>query len=215
MKMSPATAMRYVSTLVTLGYVVRDPNTKQYRITPKVLSLGFAFLRDMDLRTRVSSHLLEASRQLNVGAQCGILDGTEIVYVERIQMNSIVDLDIPVGSRMPAYCTALGRVILAFMDRAAAEEILDESDLVAHTPYTVTDKSALLASLDEISAQGFAMNRQELFLGRNAMAAPVFRSGAVEGAVGFSFPYQKEKEAAFEKNLVEVLKDISMKASFT
>jgi IclR family transcriptional regulator, pca regulon regulatory protein len=210
---SPATATRYVSTLVALGYVVRSSATRQYRIAPKVLSLGFSLLRNMDLRTRVSTHLMEASRRLNVGAQCGILDGTEIVYVERIQINLIVDLDIPVGSRLPAYCTALGKVILAFMDRAAAEKIIEESNLAPHTPYTETDKSRLLASLVGIRSQGFAINRQELFLGRNAMAAPVFRNGVIEGAIGFSFPFQKQLEEEFEKNLVEVLKDISKKAS--
>lgn len=210
---SPATATRYVMTLASLGYVIRDPVTKQFRISPKVLSLGFSLLRDMDLRTRVSSHLLEASRRLNVGAQCAILDGTEIVYVERIQINVIVDLDIPVGSRLPAYCTALGKVILAFMDPDEAERIIRDSDLVAHTPYTETNPAKLIASLEGIRKQGFAINRQELFLGRNAVAAPVFRNGAVEGAIGFSFPFQKEKKAGFEQNLVEVLKDISKKAS--
>ncbi len=211
--MSPSTAMRYVMTLVSLGYVVRDPASKQFRISPKVLSLGFSFLRDMDLRTRVSSHLMEAVRRLNVGAQCGILYGTEIVYVERIQMNTLVDLDIPIGSRLPAYCTALGKVILAFMDRSEAERIIMESDLVAHTAYTETDPAKLLASLEEIRGQGFAINRQELFLGRNAVAAPVFRHGTVEGAIGFSFPLQREGEEGFEQKLVDVLKDISKKAS--
>jgi IclR family transcriptional regulator, pca regulon regulatory protein len=211
--MSPSTAMRYVMTLVSLGYVVRDPASKQFRISPKVLSLGFSFLRDMDLRTRVSSHLMEAVRRLNVGAQCAILYGTEIVYVERIQMNTIVDLDIPIGSRLPAYCTALGKVILAFMDPGESEGIIRDSDLVAHTAYTETNQAGLLASLEEIRKQGFAVNRQELFLGRNAVAAPVFRHGAVEGAVGFSFPFQREEEAGFEQKLVEILKDISKKAS--
>jgi IclR family pca regulon transcriptional regulator len=213
--MTPSTVTRYVMTLVSLGYVIRDPATKQFRISPKVLSLGFSLLHNMDLRTRVSSHLLEAARRLNVGAQCGILDGTEIVYVERIQMNAIVDLDIPVGSRLPAYCTALGKVILAFMDREEAEKIIRDSDLVAHTAYTEVNQVNLILSLEPIRKQGFAINRQELILGRNAMAAPVFRNGAVEGAVGFSFPFQKEEEAGFEQNLVEVLKDISKKASLT
>jgi IclR family pca regulon transcriptional regulator len=212
-EMSPATATRYVMTLVSLGYVIRDPVTKQFRISPKVLSLGFSLLRDMDLRTRVSSHLLEASRRLNVGAQCGILDGTEIVYVERIQINAIVDLDIPVGSRLPAYCTALGKVILAFMDLDEAKRIIRDSKLVAHTPYTETNQAKLISSLEVIRKQGFAINRQELILGRNAMAAPIFRNGVVEGAIGFSFPFQKGKEACFEQNLVDVLKDISKKAS--
>jgi IclR family transcriptional regulator, pca regulon regulatory protein len=214
-RMSPATATRYVMTLVSLGYVIRDPANKQFRISPKVLSLGFSFLRNMDLRTRVSSHLLEAARRLNVGAQCGVLDGTEIVYVERIQMNAIVDLDIPVGSRLPAYCTALGKVILAFMDREQAAGIIRESDLVAHTHFTEIDQDKLISSLEVIRKQGFAINRQELILGRNAMAAPIFRNDAVEGAIGFSFPFQKEKETGFEQNLVEVLKDISRKASLT
>ncbi|MCX5817224.1 MAG: IclR family transcriptional regulator [Proteobacteria bacterium] len=211
--MGPSTATRYAATLMHLGYVRRDPGTKQFRLTPKVLSLGFALLRDMDLRTRVASHLLDAAQQLNVGAQCAILDGTEIVYIERIRMNTLIDLDIPVGSRLPAYCTALGKAVLAFMDQASVEKIINETNMIAYTPYTETNKAGFLRTLDDTRRRGFAINRQELILGRDAVAAPIFRNGKVEGSIGFSFPFDENHKDTFEAKLAQVLIDISKKVS--
>ena len=107
-------ATRYVQTLLELGYLNRDPQTKEIQPCPKILSLGFSLLKDMDLQARITPYLAEVNREYGVGSQCVILDETEIVYVERFRARSIVGLDLTIGSRIPAHCTALGRAILAF-----------------------------------------------------------------------------------------------------
>jgi len=132
--MGLGTATRYVQTLIELGYLIRDPSTKKYRLSPKILSLGFGLLKDMDLRARLTPYLSEINRELGVGAQCAILDETEIVYVERFRTRSLVALDLTVGSRLPAYCSALGRAILAFMDSKSVHRIVAKMDMAPLTP---------------------------------------------------------------------------------
>ena len=114
--MTMGTAHRYLLTLKKLEYLSQDPETKKYRLTPKVLTLGYTVLKSMDLRSRVLPYMIETMQELNVTTQCAILEGTEIVYIERVRTRDLVNLDLTTGSRLPAYCTSMGKVILAFMD---------------------------------------------------------------------------------------------------
>jgi len=204
--MVPPTATRFIRTLEDLGYLVRDGNTKCYSLSPKILSIGFSFIENLDIRHRVSMHLLEITKQLNVDTACTMLDHTEVVYIERIRSNSLVSLHLTVGSRLPAYCSALGRAILAFMDSKEAEYVIDASDIQQHTPHTITDKNSLLERLKIVRERGFAMNKQELVLGMAAIAAPVMNGSQVEGSLGASFPVQLlEREEFFEEIKEKIL----------
>jgi len=211
--MSPATANRYLFTLKELSYVVQDPSTKKLNLTPKILNLGFPFIRNMNLRSRLLPHMLELTRELDVTTQCAILNGTEIVYVERIRSTDVVNLDLNIGSRLPAYCTSLGRAILAFMDKSEARRVIARMTLVKHTPYTITEKSRLKEELDKTRRRGYAINSQELTIGSKTFAVPVFKNGTVEGAVGVTFPVQRVKDSYSEEVFVEKLKQVSQKAS--
>jgi IclR family pca regulon transcriptional regulator len=185
--MVPATATRFIKTLEDLGYLVRDTKDKRYSLSPKILSTGFSFIDNLDIRHRVSSHLLDITKQLGVDTACTILDRTEVVYIERFRSNSMVSLHLTVGSRLPAYATAMGRAILAFIDPREAEAIIDASQLQPHTPKTIIDKSGLLERLELIRKEGVAVNQQELVLGMAAIAAPVMKGSKVEGSFGASF----------------------------
>ncbi|MCF8042760.1 MAG: IclR family transcriptional regulator [Desulfarculaceae bacterium] len=198
--MVPPTATRFIRTLEDLGYLLRDPSTRTYSLSPKILSIGFSFIENIDIRQRVSRYLLEITKQMNVDTACAILDHTEVVYIERFRSNSVVSLHLTVGSRLPAYNSAMGRAILAFMDPKDAEGVIDASELVAHTPNTITDKGALLKRLDEVREAGFAINKQELVLGMAAIAAPVMKGATAEGSIGASFPVQLlEQEGFFDE----------------
>jgi IclR family pca regulon transcriptional regulator len=186
-----------------LGYLLRDTKTKHYSLSPKILSIGFSFTENLEIRHRVSSHLLEITRQKNVDTGCAMLDGTEVVYIERFRSNSVVGLHLIVGSRLPAYCTAMGRAILAFMDPKDTENVIDSSDLRQHTPNTITDKNTLLERLKDIRKSGFALNKQELVLGMVAIAAPVMKGSQVEGSFGASFPVQFLEREGFLEEIKE------------
>lgn len=201
--MVPATATRFIKTLEDLGYIVRDPKTKNYSLSPKLLSIGFSFIENMDLRHRISAQLLEITKQLNVDTGCVVLENTEVVYIERFRSNSVLGLHLTVGSRLPAYTSAMGRAILAFMDSKEAEAIIDDSDLQPRTPYTITDKTRLFENLETVRQKGFAINQQELAEGMAAIAAPVMTGSKVEGSFGASFPMHRLEEEGFLEQIKE------------
>jgi IclR family transcriptional regulator, pca regulon regulatory protein len=211
--MGLGTATRYVQTLMELGYLNRDPLTKKYRLAPKILSLGFSLLKDMDLRARITPHLSEITREFGVGSQCAILDETEIVYVERFRARSLVALDLTIGSRIPAFCTALGRAILAFLDTESMQRIVGKMNMASLTPYTITNKRDLFRELDLTRKRGYAINMQELVLGQSGLAAPIFQREAVEGAFGFSFPQHLMRDEKFQETLIDRMKEIAHKVS--
>jgi IclR family pca regulon transcriptional regulator len=211
--MGLGTATRYVQTLMELGYLSRDPITKKYRLAPKILSLGFSLLKDMDLRARVTPYLGEITREFGVGSQCAILDETEIVYVERFRARSLVALDLTIGSRIPAYCTALGRAILAFLDTDSMQRIVAKMDMAPLTPYTITNKRELFRELELTRKRGYAINVQELVLGQSGLAAPIFQREMVEGSFGFSFPQHLMKDEKFKATLIDRMKEIAHKVS--
>lgn len=204
---------RYVKTLVELGYLTRDQITKKYRLAPKILSLGFSMLKEMDLRARITPRIAEVTKEFGVGSQCAILDDTDIIYIERFRSNAIVTLDLTVGSRLPAHCTALGRAILAFMDVDAMQRLVAKINLTPLTPFTITDRDKLLHELELTRQRGYAINQQELVLGQSALAAPVLRRGLVEGAFGFSFPPHVIEDEGFKSTLIKRMMIISREVS--
>ncbi len=212
-RMGLGSVSRYVQTLTELGYLTRDPLNKTYRLAPKVLSLGFGLLKNMDLRARIAPHLAEVNREFGVGTQCAILDDTEIVYVERFRSRSLVALDLTIGSRIPAYCTALGRAILAFLDEEAKKRIVSRMNIVPLTRFTVADKGDLFRELEITRRRGYAANVQELVLGQAGIAAPIFQGKAVEGSFGFSFPHEAMKDEKWKLTLIRRLEEIAEKVS--
>lgn len=121
---------------------------------------------------------------MNVDTACAILDHTEVVYIERFHSNSEASLHLTVGSRLPAYNLATGRAILAFIDPKEAEALIDASGVVAHTPNTITEKTALPKRLDEVREAGFAINEQKLVLGMADIAVPVMKGSEADGSAG-------------------------------
>src|ERR687887_124701 len=120
-----STAHRYIATLATLGYLEQDPGTRKYRLGPRVLDLGFSAINSMELREISAPHLRRLSDETGHTVNLAILDGTDIVYIERCrsprQGQREIDLNLHVGSRLPAYCTSLGKVLLAFLDEEARD----------------------------------------------------------------------------------------------
>ena len=117
--LSRSTAHRYVTTLAKLGYLQQDPESKRYRLGPKVLDLGFSALNSMDLLEISAPYLRQLSDETQHTVNLAILDGIEVVYIERCRTTrpgqQDIDLNLHVGARLPAYCTAMGKAILAFL----------------------------------------------------------------------------------------------------
>ena len=169
-----ATAFRLLNTLVALGYVDRVPGTRRFRLTLKCLDLGFNAVARMELRERVRPVLRSLVGEVNEAASVGVLDGAEAVYVERVQAGLVrLGVDVHIGSRTPAYCSALGLAILASLPRAEQMRILDLAPRPQLTPRTVTDKRAILRRLADARNAGYVVVDQEITAGLRALAAPI------------------------------------------
>ena len=128
--LSRSTTHRYVSTLATLGYLLQDPATKKYRLGPRVIDLGFSAINSMELREVAAPHLQQLSDDTGYTVNMAILDELDIVYVERCRSSRAgqreIDLNLHVGARLPAYCTSLGKVLLALAAGRRAREPSEE-----------------------------------------------------------------------------------------
>lgn len=176
-----ATARRFLLTLHALGYV--DFDGKLYRLTPRVLLLGNSYLGSMSLPRVARPFLDRICRDLKESCSIAVLDGGEIVYVAREQTGRIMSVDLGIGSRLPAYATAMGRVLLAALPAGERARRLPDT-IPAHTPKTVTDRPALLGLLDAVARQGWCVVDQELEPGLRSVAVPLRDvSGQVVGAL--------------------------------
>jgi IclR family pca regulon transcriptional regulator len=186
-----STAHRYVGTLTALGYLQQDRATRKYRLGPRVLDLGFSAINSMELPEVARPHLQHLSDETGHTVNMAILDGTEIVYVERVRTSrsthSDIDLNLHVGSRLPAYCTSMGKVLLAFLPDVARAATLDATKLISRGPNTVTQRPQLETELERVRETGLAVNNEELAYGLRSLAAPVRgRSGDVEAAINIA-----------------------------
>jgi IclR family pca regulon transcriptional regulator len=189
--LNKSTTHRYVATLAKLGYVQQDPETKRYSLGPRVVDLGFAAINSMEI-TRVAGHHLQAlSDETGYTVSMAVLDGPDIVYVDRRRSgrasNFAMGLHLHVGSRLPAYCTSMGKVLLAHRDPAELRALLDRTDLARRGPKTITAREHLMTALNRVRHNGIAVNDEELAAGLRSVAAPVWdRSGRVVAAVNIA-----------------------------
>jgi IclR family transcriptional regulator, pca regulon regulatory protein len=166
-----ATARRCLLTLAHAGYA--DWDGKFFTLTPRVLRLGTACLATMPLPQIVQPHLDRLSEAFGESTSVSILDGAEIVYVARAAQRKVMSIALMPGSRLPAHCTSMGRVLLAALPEAEARARLGTGPLAARTERTLTDPEAVMAELARVRAQGHAINDQEVELGLQSLAIPL------------------------------------------
>ncbi len=174
--MSRSTTHRYVITLLALGYLEQGASRK-YRLGLKVTDLGMAALNSTGLREHAHPYLEELRQRTSYTTNLGVLDGTDVLYVDRVSSfrrgQSRIDLGLAPGSRLPAYATAMGKLLLAYLPEDEQRELIAEMKLTKQGPNTITSKKALLSELDEIREEGFAVNDEELAPELHSIAAPV------------------------------------------
>ena len=174
--MSRSTTHRYVITLVALGYLEQGASRK-YRLGLRVTDLGMSALNSTGLREHAHPYLEELRQRTSYTTSLGVLDGTDILYVDRVRSfrrgQGGADLSLHTGSRLPSYCTAMGKLLLANLPEPEQRELIASMKLTKRAPNTITSKKALREELDEIQAAGFAVNDQELAADLYAIAAPV------------------------------------------
>ena len=180
-----AGARRFLLTLVDLGFMRFDG--KLFRLAPKVLDLGYAYLSSLSLPGIAEPHLEWLVAETHESSSMSVLDGTDIVYVARVPTSRIMTVAINVGTRFPAYATSMGRVLLAGLDDTALESYLAEAVIDPLTPYTVGSVEELRSRVDDVRSLGYGLVDQELEAGLRSLAVPVRnRQGRVVAAVNVS-----------------------------
>lgn len=173
---SKSSAQRMVFTLEQLGYVRKHPKTRRYQLTPRVMEIGFNYLSANALIDMANPFLSELTKVTTESSCLTEPDGLDMVYVARFVSAQFVPVHMPIGSRIPMYCTASGRAFLSALPENEARALISASVRVAHTSRTMTDVDAILGALRVARAQGYATNEEELFLGDMTIAAPVLGS---------------------------------------
>jgi len=169
-----ATAFRLLNTLLLLGLVARVPGTRRFRLTLACLDLGFNAIARSDLRTLARPLLRGLVGERMEAASVGVLDDASVVYVERVQAGLVrLGVDVRIGGRVPAYSSAIGRAILAFLPEATQRAVLEAAPRERLTDRTIIDLDALMARLATVRAAGFAVSDQETVIGLRVLAAPV------------------------------------------
>ncbi|GGL17743.1 IclR family transcriptional regulator [Sphaerisporangium melleum] len=180
-----AAARRFLLTLVELGYVRTDG--RLFALSPRVLELGYAYLSSLSLPEVALPHLERLVAEVHESASVSVLDATDIVYVARVPTTRIMRVTISIGTRFPAHCTSMGRVLLTGLPPAGLDAYFATARLERRTSRTITSREALVAELERVREQGWAMVDQELEEGLRSIAAPIRdRGGRVVAAVNLS-----------------------------
>ncbi len=189
-----STAHRYVATLATLGYLQQDDATRKYRLGPRVLDLGFSMLGSLGLREIAAPHLRRLTDTTGHTSNLAIRDDTDVILIDRVRGRPgryhHLEFSLHVGSRLPSYCSATGKALLAFLPRPDLDQILDRVDFVQRGPRTVASRTALLSQLEHVRRTGVAVNDEELDSSLRSIAVPVrSRTGDVVAAINVAIPW--------------------------
>jgi len=180
-----AGARRILLTLAQLGYVYQEG--RLFRLTARTLDLGYAYLSTTPLWNLAEPIMEELVAEVHESCSVAVLDGAEMVYILRVPTSKIMTINLGIGSRLPAWCSSMGRVLLSGLPEARVDEILAASDLRAHTRHTVTDPKELKRLITEAKTQGYVTVSQELEEGLVSIAVPLLdRNGNVMAAMNLS-----------------------------
>ena len=166
-----ATARRLLLTLEDLGYVRSDG--KHFELTARVLDIGYSFVSSLNLNDIAQPFLERFSEAVHESSSVSVLDDTDIVYVARVPTKRIMTVSIGLGSQFPAYQTSMGRVLLAELDDDQVTDVFERSDRTHATERTVSSAKELIATLEQVREQGWALVDQELEIGVRSLAAPL------------------------------------------
>jgi DNA-binding IclR family transcriptional regulator len=173
-ELDKSTAYRFLSSLVKVGAVRQEP-TGRFRLSWKMFEIGSTLLlsQGIDFK-RVYPPLEELSASTGQSTNMAIIDGNEVVIVATVNSQGIIQTVFRMGARLPLYCTALGKAVLAHMDAAALRRYLDSVELTPNTEHTLVNKDALMNDLRTTRERGFSFNNEEYCLGIYCIASPVF-----------------------------------------
>lgn len=219
LKLHKNNVFRLLATLESRGYIEQNRVTENYRLGLKTLELGQTFIKQMGL-LRQSRPILESLvNECNETAYVAILKDLSIVYLDVVETTLTVRVVPRVGSRLPAYCTAAGKVQIAYMTDEELDTFLPSKELKGFTPNTVTDKDELKKHLKQVVELGYAIDNEELDIGVRCVAAPIRDyTRRIIGAVSLSGPSMRFTDERMDNVLIPLVRkaseEISMKLGY-
>jgi IclR family pca regulon transcriptional regulator len=199
-----AAVRRCLHTLKQLGYASSDANN--YALKPKVLTLGYSYLSSTPLAVSAQPCLDQISRSLHESCSLAVLENDEVLYVARSSTSRIMSVALNVGSRLPAYCTSLGRAILAYLPEVELKNYLERVEMRAYTEHTVVTPKKLREVLGAIRIAGYAVIEEELEVGLRSIAVPVRgASGAIVAALNIGAQATRVTRAQMEQEFLPLL----------
>ncbi|GAB2896538.1 IclR family transcriptional regulator [Paralcaligenes ginsengisoli] len=210
-----ATAFRFLNTLVNLGYVEKVADTRLFRLSFKVLDLGFNAIAHSDLRTNARPILRSLVGEVREVASIGVLEGSEVLYAERVQAGlTRLGVDIRIGSRVPVYSSAIGHAILAWCPREFQIQVLEGAPRKQLTTTTLVDLGELIRRLEEVRKQGYAVSNQETVSGLYVVAAPILDiDGVPLAALSVATPAFNTTLSQFKSDAIGPVTDAAKKLS--
>lgn len=203
LRLSPSTVHRLLATLMECKVVHQDPQSRRYSLALRMVLYGKAVLDRYDFRERAHPLLGELSKEVGETVFMGILDNFELVYIDHVDtLDHELRMTPQIGRRQGAYCTALGKVLLAHLEPSRLDMFLSTNKLVKLTENTITSPQALREELEKVRRQGYAVDRQESEIGICCVAAPVRGiGGRVVAAISVSGPATRLMKKGLETNL--------------
>jgi IclR family transcriptional regulator, KDG regulon repressor len=214
----PSTVHRILDTLKYGGYVEQNPNNQKYQLGLKLIELGMAKINQIDLVKEARPFLKELAKNCNETVHLAILEDINVLYLAKEESSQTIRMISYVGRRGPLHCTALGKILLAFLPEEERNKLLDRLELFKLTENTITDRKQLETELNKIFQKGFAMDREENEKDVRCIAAPVKDyKGRVIAAVSISSPtyrVNKENQNHLKEYLVKSCKKISIRLGY-
>jgi IclR family transcriptional regulator, pca regulon regulatory protein len=195
-----AAARRFLLTLVELGYVRFDDG--RFSLRPRVLDLGYSYLSGLSFAEIAQPHMEALVHELNESSSMSVLDDLDVVYVVRVPTRRIMTITLAVGTRLPAYATSMGRVLLAALPPEELEERLSRIELHKYTQHTITSKAALRAAIEKVAADGYATVDEELEEGLRSAAVPIRDAAGSVAALNISVHASRADMRTLRKRFV-------------
>ena len=188
-RLDKSSVYRILATLKSIGYVCQNPSTQGYSNTTRFASLCGPSIEAADLRDRAHPFLAAMAEKAGEAASLGILEGRDILYIDTIQCSGLIRVNLPIGQKLPAYCSGLGKAILAFLPEGQVRGLFGKGPLEKFTPNTLSSYDDLAEELRETRARGFARDREESHPELACLAVPLFGAdGKVVSGLSISFP---------------------------
>ena len=198
--LNKTTVYRLLSTLMNNGYIEQVKGSNKYRCTFKLFEMGNKRIQDLDLLEEAKPALEKLADLTKETVHLVVEEGTEIVYIHKVESTNTIRMHTWVGKKNPMYRTAVGKAILAFSDKEKAIDIWNKSEIVQNTPYTITNINDFLEQLVLVRKNGYAIDNEETEIGIRCVAAPILDfSKNVIGALSISIPTIR-----FPENEIEV-----------